>query len=61
LVNVSEEGLLEVKEDDAIRHPENIANILVYAGLPPKLLKVEEENLESYFLRAIGVIGGNGK
>ena len=60
-VDVSKEGLLEVKGDDAIKHPENIANILVYAGLPPKLLKVEEENLESYFLRAIGVIGGDVK
>jgi ABC-2 type transport system ATP-binding protein len=60
-VNLSEEGLLEVKEDDAIKHPENIANILVYAGIPPKLLKVEEENLESYFLRIIGVNGGNVK
>ncbi len=60
-VNVSEEGLLEVKEDDAIKHPEKIANILVYAGLPPKMLKVEEENLESYFLRIIGVNGGNIK
>ena len=53
-VDVSKEGLLEVKGNDAIKHPENIANILVYAGLPLKLLKVEEENLESYFLRAIG-------
>ena len=53
-VDVSKEGLLEVKGDDAIKHPENIANILVYAGLPLKLLKVEEENLESYFLRVIG-------
>ncbi|MFA5015541.1 MAG: ABC transporter ATP-binding protein [Actinomycetota bacterium] len=60
-VSVSKEGLLEVKGDNAIKHPENIANILVYAGLPPKLLKVEEENLESYFLRAIGVIGGDVK
>ena len=60
-VDISKEGLLEVKGDDAIRHPENIANILVYAGLPPKLLKVKEENLESYFLRAIRVIGGDIK
>ncbi len=60
-VDESKEGLLEVKGDEAIKHPENIANILVYAGLPPKLLKVEEENLESYFLRAIGVIGGDVK
>ena len=60
-VNLSEKGLLEVEGDEVIRHPENIANILVYAGMPPKLLKVEEENLESYFLRKIGVSGGNVK
>src|SRR4030066_395879 len=45
-VNLSGEGLLEGKGDEAIKHPENIANILVYAGIPPRLLKVEEENLE---------------
>jgi len=60
-VNLSGEGLLELKGDDAIKHPENIANILVYAGIPPRLLKVEEENLESYFLRIIGASGGNVK
>jgi len=61
IVNLSEDGLLEIKGDESIKHPENIANILVYAGIPPKLLKVEEENLESYFLRIIGTSGGNVK
>ncbi len=60
-VNVSGEGMLEVTGKDAVKNPENIASILVYAGLPPKLLKVEEEDLESYFLRTIGVNGGNVK
>lgn len=53
-VNVSKEGILEIKDDKAITHPETIATLLVNAGLPPTLLKVEEEDLESYFIRAIG-------
>jgi len=31
---------------------------MVNSGCPPTLLKVEEEDLESYFLRTIGVEGG---
>jgi ABC-2 type transport system ATP-binding protein len=54
-VNLSKNGNLEVTGKEAINHPEHIADILVHAGLPPTLLKVEEEDLESYFLRTIGV------
>lgn len=54
-VNLSKDGNLEVTDEEAINHPEKIASILVHAGLPPTLLKVEEEDLESYFLRIIGV------
>jgi ABC-2 type transport system ATP-binding protein len=57
-VNVSEEGTLEVDSENAIAHPETIATLLVQAGLPPTLLRVDEENLESYFLRIIGMKGG---
>jgi ABC-2 type transport system ATP-binding protein len=57
-VSVSREGDLEIKDDKAIAHPEDIATLLVNAGLPPTLLRVDEEDLESYFLRAIGVDGG---
>ncbi|HCX04527.1 MAG TPA: bacitracin ABC transporter ATP-binding protein [Clostridiales bacterium] len=57
-VNLSRDGNLEVTDEEAINHPEDIANILVNAGVPPTLLKVEEEDLESYFLR---IIGGNAK
>jgi ABC-2 type transport system ATP-binding protein len=52
-VNLSKDGNLEVIDEEAINHPEKIASILVHAGLPPTLLKVEEEDLESYFLRII--------
>jgi len=53
-VNLSKNGNLEVTGKDATDHPEHIAGMLVHAGLPPTLLKVEEEDLESYFLRTIG-------
>lgn len=52
-INLSKNGNLEVTGKEAINHPEHIASILVHAGLPPTLLKVEEEDLESYFLRTI--------
>jgi ABC-2 type transport system ATP-binding protein len=58
LVALTKEGLLEIKDDKAINHPEYIANLLVYAGLPPTMLKVTEEDLESYFLRTVGINGG---
>jgi len=54
-VNLSRDGNLEITDEGAINHPENIVSALVKAGLPPTLLKVEEEDLESYFLRLIGV------
>jgi len=57
-VNESEEGSLEIKSENAINHPEEIATMLVNAGLPPTLLIVEEEDLESYFLRTIGMNRG---
>ena len=53
-VNVSREGFLEIMDKEAINHPENVARFLVHAGVPPTMLKVEEENLESFFLRVIG-------
>lgn len=53
-VNTTKEGLLEITDKKGTEHPDNIATILVNAGLPPTLLKIEEEDLESYFLRIIG-------
>jgi ABC-2 type transport system ATP-binding protein len=44
---------LEIISTDAINNPERIASLLVNEGYPPAMLKVEEEDLESYFLRII--------
>lgn len=48
------EGLLELADEKAVRHPEAVARLLADAGLPLSMLKVEEEELESYFLKTIG-------
>jgi ABC-type multidrug transport system, ATPase component len=50
---VNEEGLIEITGKNAVLHPENVNLNLVNAGFPPSMLKVEEEDLESYFLRII--------
>lgn len=51
-------GQLQVKDESALANPDVIATLLVNEACPPTLLKVEEEDLESYFLRTIGVKGG---
>lgn len=50
---LNSQSLIEIHQKTAIRHPESIARFLVYAGIPPTRLTVEEEDLESHFLRAI--------
>jgi len=49
--------LLEIKNEEAIANPDAIATMMVNEGCPPTLLKVEEEDLETYFLRTIGMKG----
>ncbi len=53
--------MIEMKEDAAIQHPDDIAVRLVNAGHPPTLLNVEQEDLEHYFLRLVGVREGETK
>ncbi len=57
-VEILQDGALELKSPDAIDHPDDIASLLVQAGAPPTQLLVEEEELEQYFLRLVGVSGG---
>jgi len=51
------DGALELKQPAAIERPDNIASLLVQARTPPMHLVVEEEELESYFLRLVGANG----
>jgi len=52
------DGSIELKNASSIEHPEDINCLLVKAGIPPTQLMVEEEELEDYFLRLVGMEGG---
>jgi ABC-2 type transport system ATP-binding protein len=51
---ITENGFLEITDIEAINNPEKVNVLLVNAGYVPTLLNVEEEDLETYFLRVIG-------
>jgi ABC-2 type transport system ATP-binding protein len=52
---ILQDGSIELKNTSSIEHPDNINCILVNAGTPPTQLIVEEEELEQYFLRLVGM------
>ena len=56
-VEDSKDTLLELKGSAALDNPDDIATLLVQAGTPPTQLLVEEEELEPYFLRLVGMNG----
>lgn len=53
-VAMNELGVVESFDRKAIAEPEIISTLLVNSGLPPRMLHVIEEDLETYFLRIIG-------
>jgi ABC-2 type transport system ATP-binding protein len=55
---MAEGGLLETTDAGALDAPEKINGLLVGAGRPPSMLKIDEEDLESYFLRVVESGGG---
>ena len=58
---ITSDGTVEIKDHAAIERPDDIATRLVNAGHAPTMLDVEEEDLEHYFLRLVGVEGGNAE
>jgi ABC-2 type transport system ATP-binding protein len=50
-----EDGTLELRAEAALARPDEIAARLVHAGHPPTHLIVEQEDLEQYFLRLVGI------
>jgi ABC-2 type transport system ATP-binding protein len=50
---------IEIKSEFSIEHPDDINKLLVKAGTPPTHLMVEEEELEQYFLRLVGMERGS--
>ena len=55
---ILQDGSIELKEIPAIEKPEEVNRLLVNAGTSPTQLMVEEEELEQYFLRLVGMEGG---
>jgi ABC-2 type transport system ATP-binding protein len=55
---MTENNMIEITGKDALTEPENISSVLVKSGFAPSLLKVEEEDLETFFLRVIKMKGG---
>jgi ABC-2 type transport system ATP-binding protein len=48
-------NIIEVQDDVAFERPDAIATRLVNAGHPPMMLNIEQEDLEHYFLRLVGI------
>jgi len=47
--------LIAVRDKTALERPDEIATRLVHAGHAPTMLNVEQEDLEHYFLRLVGM------
>jgi len=56
-VEILEDGTIALGNESDIEHPDDINRLLVEAGAPPNHLMVEEEGLEEYFLRLVGMEG----
>jgi ABC-2 type transport system ATP-binding protein len=55
---ILQNGSIAIKNADAVERPDEINRLLVNAGVPPTQLALEEEELEQYFLRLVGMDGG---
>ncbi len=55
---ILQDGSIELKSARSVERPDDINRLLVNAGTPPTQLMVEEEELEQYFLRLVGMNGG---
>jgi ABC-2 type transport system ATP-binding protein len=51
-------GTLVLDDPESVNKPDRINTLLVEAGFPPTRLMVEEEDLEDYFLRLVGMEKG---
>ncbi|MBN1190529.1 MAG: ABC transporter ATP-binding protein [Dehalococcoidales bacterium] len=51
------DGIIEINDDRAVSHPDDIAALLMGAGARITQLHIQHDDLESHFMR---IIGGNG-
>ena len=60
-VEDSKDGTLELTAERATAHPDDVAGLLVQAGTPPTLLSVEQDDLETHFLKLVGADRGGSR
>ncbi len=53
-VEPTSSGALELLDARATAHPDDVARLLVQAGTPPTRLSVEQDDLETHFLKLVG-------
>ncbi len=51
------DGAIQLKDELSVERPEDVNCLLMKAGAPPIQLAVEQEELEDYFLRLVGMEG----
>src|SRR6202142_1691784 len=52
------DGTIKLEDAASVEHPDDVNSLLVNAGTSPTQLMVEEEELEQYFLRLVGMNEG---
>jgi ABC-2 type transport system ATP-binding protein len=57
-INPIANGTIILNDPDSVAKPDRVNTMLVEAGFPPTRLVVEEEDLEDYFLRLVGMEEG---
>jgi ABC-2 type transport system ATP-binding protein len=55
------DGAFELADQRAVERPDEVASLLVRAGVPPVTLRVERDDLETHFLRLISSEGSGGR
>ena len=55
---ILQDGTIELKNATSVERPDDINSLLVRAGTSLTQLMVEEEELEQYFIRLVGMDGG---
>ena len=59
-VDDGDDGILQLCDERAITRPDEVARLLMQAGVPPTRLSVDEDDLETHFLRLVGAQQGDG-
>jgi len=54
-VKITAEGDIELEDVTSLEHPDDITSLLVLAKNPPTQVFMEQEDLERYFLRLVGL------